>query len=372
MKLALNCDIRDDSPTSSTQDTDRHKLMSLPKHSHLLRSCYLFYHENMTMQEIAKQLHISRFKVSRYIKEAVDKGIVQVHFHDSNIEHEKLALQLERTFPIKLAVVVPTPYRSDISAVRRAVGQAGARLLADITPETSLSITWGRTIAHLVETLPSDRLKAQRVVDLAGGFGQVTDEISARAVTLQIARKLNAECFQLPAPIIVENIATAHALSCEPIIRNTLERAAQSDIAIMGVGPTDVDSLLYRSGYVTETDFERLQARDAVGSIFGRFYDLNGRECDTEFRDRAIALTLEDLRKIPERIALTMGAHRIQAILGLMYGELITTLVTDSDTATAVLERHHALEGLRPDNDTRASAAITDPDQSSFLRRETV
>ena len=346
--------------------------MSLPKHSQLLRCCYLFYHENMTMQEIAKQLHISRFKVSRYIKEAVEKGVVQVHFHDSNIEHEKLALQLEETFPIKLAVVVPTPYRSDINAVRLAVGQAGASLLAGIKPETSLSITWGRTIAHLVDNLPSDQLKAQRVVDLAGGFGQVTDEISARAVTLQIARKLNAQCFQLPAPTIVENIATALALSNEPIIRKTLEIASASDIAIMGVGPTDVDSLLYRSGYLSETDFENLKASNAVGSIFGRFYDLLGRECDSEFRERAIALTFDDLRKIPERIALTMGAHRIQAILGLMYGELITTLVTDSDTATAVLEEHFSLQGSRSENGTTESGTIEEGDQSSLLRREKV
>ena len=346
--------------------------MSLSKHSHLLRSCYLFYHENMTMREIAKQLHISRFKVSRYIKEAVDKGIVQVHFHDSNIEHEKLALQLERTFPIKLAVVVPTPYRSDISAVRLAVGRAGAKLLADIKPETSVSITWGRTIAHLVDNLPSDQLEARRVVDLAGGFGQVTDEISARAVTLQIARKLNAQCFQLPAPTIVENIATAHALSNEPIIRNTLAIASKSDIAIMGVGPTDVDSLLYRSGYVSESDFATLKASQAVGSIFGRFYDLNGSECDTEFRERAIALTFDDLRKIPERIALTMGAHRIQAILGLMYGELITTLVTDSDTATAVLERHFALRGKRSEDRTTESGTIEERDLSSLSLREKV
>lgn len=324
------------------------------------------------MQEIAKQLHISRFKVSRYIKEAVDKGIVQVHFHDSNIEHEKLALQLERSFPIKLAVVVPTPYRSDISAVRLAVGQAGASLLADIKPETALSITWGRTIAHLVDNLPGDQLKARRVVDMAGGFGQVTDEISARAVTLQIARKLNAECFQLPAPTIVENIVTAQALSNEPIIRNTLALASESDIAIMGVGPTDVDSLLYRSGYVSETDFAHLKESNAVGSIFGRFYDLNGRECDTEFRERAIALTFDNLRKIPERIALTMGLHRIQAILGLMYGELITTLVTDSDTATALLGKHSALQATRPENGLSVSATIEERDQSSLLRQEKV
>lgn len=353
-------------------DSERHELMSLPKHSHLLRSCYLFYQENMTMQEIAKQLHISRFKVSRYIKEAVEKGIVQVHFHDSRIEHEKLALQLERLFPIKLAVVAPTPYRSDISAVRLAVGQAGAGLLAGIKPETALSISWGRTIAHMVEQLPGDRLKAKRVVDMAGGFGQVSDEISARAVTLQIARKLQADCFQLPAPTIVENIATAKALSQEPIIRKTLDLASQSDIAIMGVGPTDDDSLLFRSGYLSQADFRRLKACRAVGSIFGRFYDLQGRECDTEFRARAIALSFDDLRQIPERIALTMGSHRIRAILGLMYGELITTLVTDSDTAIAILDEHFALRAQRGNTAPSPSAKVDQDERASLMQPERV
>ena len=176
----------------------------------------------------------------------------------------------------------------------------------------------------------------------------------------------------MPAPTIVENIETARALSNEPIIRNTLAIASESDIAIMGVGPTDVDSLLYRSGYVSERDFAHLKESHAVGSIFGRFYDLNGRECDTEFRERAIALTFDNLRKIPERIALTMGAHRIEAILGLIYGEMITTLVTDSDTATAVLEKHFALQEKRSENGKNLSATVEGRDRSGILRKEKV
>ena len=115
-----------------------------------------------------------------------------------------------------------------------------------------------------------------------------------------------------------------------------------------------------------------LKDSKAVGSIFGRFYDLQGQECDTEFRERAIALTFDDLRKIPERIALTMGAHRIQAILGLLYGELITTLVTDSDTATAVLEEHFSLPGERSENGKSLSATGDGGGQSGLWRKERV
>lgn len=115
-----------------------------------------------------------------------------------------------------------------------------------------------------------------------------------------------------------------------------------------------------------------LKASAAGGSIFGRFYDLSGRECATEFRERAVALTFDDLRKIPERISLTMGAHRIQAILGLMHGELITTLVTDRDTATAVLDKRFASQGMRSDNGKRMSATVAGQDQSGCSREAQV
>ena len=71
-------------------------------------------------------------------------------------------------------------------------------------------------------------------------------------------------------------------------------------------------------------------------------------------------------------MALTMGSHRILAILGLMYGELITTLVTDSDTATAVLAKHFELQGIRRENGARMSATAEAPDQSCLLPQEKV
>jgi deoxyribonucleoside regulator len=314
-------------------------LMSpLSKDATLLRCCYLYYQEDMGIQEIGQQLGISRFRVSRYLKEARERGIVQIQIRDPKIKYEQVALQLERTFALSRAVVVATPYDPDPDATRLAIGQAATCLFCDLRPDTSIGITWGRTIAYMVRELPPNACQAERVVELVGGFGQITSTVSARAVALWSSEKLKAECTQLPAPIICESDETARSLLAESSVRQTLTLAAQCDMAVVGVAPLAPSSLLFQAGYLSEDDLDDLIAANAVGSILGRFFDANGYECDTKFRTRAISLTFDAYLQIPERIVLAGGYEKVQGILGLIRGGLITTLVTDSDTAIAVLE----------------------------------
>ncbi|HEX4298446.1 MAG TPA: sugar-binding domain-containing protein [Devosia sp.] len=313
--------------------------MSISTNATMLRCCYLFYQDQMTIQQIAERLDISRFKVSRHLKEAQRRGIVEVQFHDPNVEFERLGLELEQLLGLRQAIVVPTPYGASPESVRLAVGRAGADIFNDVTPETSVAITWGRTVAHMVDSLPADRLQAKRVVDLAGGFGEISSSVSARAVTLRSAEKLGAECVQVPAPTIVGSVETARSLLAEPSIRRVLDLAAASQIAVTGIGPLNEDSLLVKSGFLSDADLDLLRAKGAVGSVIGRFYDVDGNELDTEFRDRAIALDLERFKKIPSRIAFAGGESKLDSLVGLARGRLISTLVTDSQTAAALAAR---------------------------------
>ena len=50
-------------------------ITELDKESLLLRSVYLFYNDKMNIQTIGRKLGISRFRVSRYLKEAEEKGV---------------------------------------------------------------------------------------------------------------------------------------------------------------------------------------------------------------------------------------------------------------------------------------------------------
>lgn len=303
----------------------------------ILRCCYLFYQEDRDINEIAKYLDISRFRVSRYLREGRERGIVQIQLRDPNIEYEKLALELERALELKRVTVVPTAYEGEMDRVRAAVGQAASELFAELNPGTSVGITWGRTIAQMVASLPSQGLKAERVVELAGGFGEVSPGVSGYAVASRFAEKLGAECVHLPAPIIVQDPQTARSLLVEKSIQHTLELAALCDLAIIGIGPMDADSLMLRSTSLSDQDFAELEKAGAVGSILGHFFDANGEECNTPYRDRAISLSLDSFRSIKERMTVGPGTNKVNAILGLARGKLITSLVIDNTTAERLL-----------------------------------
>jgi len=315
------------------------------KQSLLLRSCYLYYKEQRNIKDIAEQLGISRFRVSRFLTEAIETGVVQVQFLDPSMQTERMALELGSAYGLRRVLIAPTPENADIESKRQAVGRLGAELLSDLSSDAVIGITWGRTVAHMVESFAPNGAKVSQVVELAGGFGQISSSVAARVVALRLAEKLNAECIQVVAPIIADTPQSAAMLLAESSIVRALDLAEKADIAVVGVGPASLDSLLYRSSYLTEKDFERLATVNAVGSVIGRFYDITGAPVVADPWDRVVGLTLERFCRIPERIAVAAGPFKIESIVGLARGHLITTLVTDSETASALMAYHLAHEG---------------------------
>lgn len=81
-------------------------------------------------------------------------------------------------------------------------------------------------------------------------------------------------------------------------------------------------------------------AAGGVADICARVLDAQGHELsDSALRDRSIAISTEQLRRVPEVIAVAGGVHRAEAIAGVLRSGLVHRLATDDRTAAAVLER---------------------------------
>ena len=52
------------------------------KERDILKICYLYYQEEKTQEEISKLFGVSRFKISRTLKEAKRKGYVTITIND--------------------------------------------------------------------------------------------------------------------------------------------------------------------------------------------------------------------------------------------------------------------------------------------------
>ena len=48
----------------------------------IIKACLLYYEENKTQEEISGLLGVSRYKISRILRDAKRKGIVTIHVND--------------------------------------------------------------------------------------------------------------------------------------------------------------------------------------------------------------------------------------------------------------------------------------------------
>jgi DNA-binding transcriptional regulator LsrR (DeoR family) len=79
-----------------------------------------------------------------------------------------------------------------------------------------------------------------------------------------------------------------------------------------------------------------------VGETSGFHFDINGK-ADFDLNQRVIALSLPDLKRIPQVIAVACGLPKRRAILGVLRGGYVKALATDSLTAAAVLDEDREL-----------------------------
>ena len=313
-------------------------MTELTKDAMLVRCAHFYYREKLNIQDVAARLGISRFRVSRYLKEAEEKGIVEIRINDTGLHYETLAMDLESNFGVKQVVVVPVTRDMESESVRKAVGHKGAEILRGTNPDMSVGITWGRTIAHMVEDLIDDHFRAARISELTGGLGMIKAGQPTSALASLFANKTKAQCFQMSGPIIASDQNIARAFLTDGSIVRTLNSARESDMAICGIATLTGNSMLSHAGLLSDEDYVALRELGAVGSIIGRFYEASGREIDSEYKERAIAIAWDDFLEIPERIVLAGGWNKLECIRGLLKGGLATTIVVDNITASSLID----------------------------------
>ncbi len=307
----------------------------------LARVAKLYYLDNLSQNEIAAMVGISRSAISRMLTDARRVGIVEIRVHQPLQRDEALEHALQERFGLQQAAIVNTGDNVTLSESLQIVGQMAASLLVRELPRIAVfGISWGTAVSATVDALPSLDLPGLQVVQIIGAAGSATNITDTPDLAVRAAHKLGSQFRVLSAPMLVENAAVANSLLSNRTVAEALELASRSDLALVGIGSTDlaVNSVI-RAGYATREAVETLRRQGIVGDVCGLYYDLSGNVLDLDIHHRRIGISKEWLiihhRQV---IGVAVGAAKVPAILGALNGKLIGRLVTDQATAECLLQ----------------------------------
>ncbi len=298
-----------------------------------------YYDQNKSQQDIADELGVTRSAVSRLLTEARDRGIVEIIVHYPWRRSADLERAMMEMFPLKAARVLIRGNKSYDEMVV-GLGVLAAQYFTSILKAGDIvGISWGSGLYQTVRAIRPASYPDAEVVQLVGAVGTERSSAMGPLLAPLLANQLGAPCRYLHAPLLTESEAARSALLHDRSIRETLDVAAHSAIALVGIGTTAPERYNpARHGYVGPEELEDIRAAGAVGLIVGEHYDKDGNVLDISINHRVVGINPENLKRIPTIIGVGGDAIKGEAVLGAMRGEWVNVLITDEAAARRVLQ----------------------------------
>ncbi len=161
---------------------------------------------------------------------------------------------------------------------------------------------------------------------------------AAATMAATIAQRGSGQAVLLPSPAILERLETKRAIEADRTVADVLALAATASAYLYSAGVADASSVLVESGYLTPDDVAELVRKGAVGDVVGRYIDANGHIVDPGLDERTVGLGLDELRSAATAIFVVAGETKHDVARAIVMSGLCTVLVSDEDTARALLE----------------------------------
>lgn len=309
----------------------------------LTRVVSLYYLEEKTQAEVARELGISRQKVQRLLRQCREEGLVEINIRTRSLVALDLEKQLRELFNLKEAVVANS--HADEVEQRRSVAFAAANYLRrHLVDGMAVAVGMGRNTGEIPDFFhPSVDIRCDFIAAM-GGSPHVGESINPNNICSRLAARCKGSAKLLYAPAFVESRRVRDIVVAQEAVGHTLEQARNADMAIVGIGAPNDDGTLVRMDCLSVDEAREIREKGAVGDILGAYFDMNGVMIPTDLHQRLVGLTLEDIRKIDTVVAVVSERDKSRAILGALRTGVLQALITDFENAQEVLRLAESTE----------------------------
>lgn len=303
-----------------------------------VKIAYWYYTLGMTQDEIAKRLSFTRQKVNQIISSLPDLDVVSINIHGYERDNVELECRMEQRFDLR-QVIVASDYGDSSTAIYKVTNVAAQYMDENIQQGNVIGVSWGNTLAMLVDQMSYKTRNECRVVQLMGAQNIERRVEKADEIVRGLANKLNCPSYMLYAPVVVEHAETKKWLLKERSIKASYELMRNCDIAILGVGELSEDSTMCASGHITVSDVRTLRGKGFVGDIAMNPVRKDGTWNDCPLTERLLNADMECLKEIKNTVLVASGEKKVEAIQAVLCSRCIDTLIIDETTAQQVMDR---------------------------------
>jgi deoxyribonucleoside regulator len=133
-----------------------------------LKVAQLYYENDLNQDQISKKLRLSRPKVSRLLQEARNAGLVKITVAELPSNYTDLEHQVEQHYNLLDALVVEVSRPDSYIQTAHDLGAAAAGYFRRIIQDGDrIGLTWGLTLASIVDKLTPEKRKSITVTQLA-------------------------------------------------------------------------------------------------------------------------------------------------------------------------------------------------------------
>ncbi len=299
----------------------------------------MYYEQEKSQNDIADELGLSRVKVYRLLKEARENNIVKIVIGWPIERDNAVEKQLCDVFNLKKALVLSSK-NTDETVILSRLGQMTANFLETILEDgMTLAVCLGRSTYEVINAVKPTSQVHVNVAQAMGSIPFALQDIDSAALARQLAQKLGGQVLYLTSPLMANSPEEAAVLRRQKSIELTLNASRKADILLLGIGNLDPNNSRYVQADMISADQIKIMKKDGtVGDIGGLFFCLDGSFHQCHINQSIIGLTMEEMKQIPNTIAVAMGLKKTRAILGALKTGVIKILSTDIETATAVLK----------------------------------
>lgn len=303
----------------------------------MIRVCDLYYNREASLQEISAELGLSRPTINRLLASAKEAGIVRISIPDLDaVRYWDLEQQLRSAYGLK-EVIVSDPGNSQ-EEMLESLGKAAAGYLQHVIRDGFVvGMSMGVSLFETVGQIKAPGVSETVFVPLIGGMGKLRMELHANPLAQRMAELYKGDFYPLHAPARVSGNKVRAEILREESIAAAMRQMRALDVAVVGIGCPSEQSVLKATGLFEQKEIDTLTEEGAVGEVCLQFYDENGDTKAFKENRQVIGLDTARLRRVPLSVGIAGGQDKAAAIRGAVQGRMINVLITDSDSAKALL-----------------------------------